>query len=80
MSSRFYVQHPFVIYDFGDEARRELLVETTTWKSTPTAGQRRPGYPGIDSALQRSALSATDSLRLVRSVAHEFETNPREEP
>lgn len=77
---RVYVQHPFVIYDFGDEAPPEVLVETTRTDLRLTEPGDVQAYLGWFERLQRSALSATDSLRLVRSVAHEFETNPREEP
>ncbi len=77
---RVFVQHPFVMYDFGDDAPAEVLVETTRTDLRLTEAADVQAYLGWFERLQRSALSATDSLRLIRSVAHELETNPQEEP
>jgi transcriptional regulator with XRE-family HTH domain len=77
---RVYVQHPFVVYDFGEDTPPEVLIETTRTDLRLTEPSDVQAYAGWFERLQRSALPAGDSLRLIRRVAHELEKHPREEP
>ena len=63
-----FVQHPFVLYDFGEASPAEALVETTTTDLRITDEREVEGLGRFFGRLSSSALSQRDSLSLIKQV------------
>ncbi|MDQ1678054.1 MAG: hypothetical protein QOF58_6654 [Pseudonocardiales bacterium] len=61
-----FVQHPFVLYDFGEASPTEGLVETTTTDLRITDEDEVEALGRFFGRLSSSALSQRDSLSLIR--------------
>lgn len=70
-----YIQHPFVIYDFGGTSPSEVLVEAAHADVRLTDASDVEAYLRWFEKLTSTALSPTRSVRLVRQVAQQLQSS-----
>ncbi len=70
-----FIQHPFVIYDFGGASPSEVIVEATHADSRLTDAADVEAYLRWFEKLTSTALSSARSMRLVRDVAQQLQSS-----
>lgn len=71
-TQQIFVQHPFVFYDFADNAPAEVLVETSTTDLHIRDQSDVSAYSGWFERLVRSAMSPAVSIKMIHRLAREM--------